>query len=117
MKPCKTQYIAIASTFILLTGCVTNGSQQTWVKTSASNNMEQERATADSECLARAYEVFTENPMPSNNCIGACKNNTSGFSSGFIAGSAAKQSREIRNAREKFYESCMLSKGWKKQVL
>lgn len=119
MKPPKIQFIAITSAFILLTGCVTNGSQSTWIKASgdAAGNIEQERAMAQGDCLARAYESFTANPMPSNNCIGNCFGNTGGLTSGFLAGAAARQNRETREARELFYDSCMMGKGWQRQEM
>lgn len=114
MKPAKFQLIAITSAFFMLGGCVTNGNQYTWTK-SQGNNIEQERAQADSECLARSYEAFRENPMPDNTCIGTCIDTKSGISKGFMAGTAARQNREVREARERFYESCMMGKGWQKQ--
>lgn len=116
MEPPKIQFIAIVGVLILMTGCVTDGNQYTWGRTTATSNIEQERAADDSMCMAKAYEIFNYNQLPSNICVGDCVRQR-GFSAGVLAGTAARQSREIRKARDQFYENCMISKGWQRQPI
>lgn len=116
MKNSGSQFVSIVSCLILLAGCAGSSEQYTWINSSPKNNTEQARAAAESECLSKAYTTFVDQAAINNSCIGLCINKAGGISNGFTAGSAARRSREIRDAREHFYESCMLSKGWKKQL-
>lgn len=119
MKPRNTQLLSAFCALLLLTGCITSEDQSLWIKTSGANigNIEQERAIAKNDCLAGAYEAFTENPMPNNNCIGNCSGDSGGFFSGFLAGRAARQSERTGEARQQFYNDCMIGKGWQRQAM
>lgn len=118
MKPSKFRPIAITCSLILLTGCITDERDgTTWVKTTSTNisNVEEERALAQNDCLAKAYELFNESPAPSNNCVGHCTDFNDGFSHAFGAGAAAGRNRQIGEARQQFYDNCMTGKGWQRQ--
>lgn len=111
----------LASTAALLTACSTSGdrSAATWTRISGDDtgNVQQERAIAQGECLTKAYEIFVERPTPHNTCIGNCFNSSGGIASGFFEGRAARQNKKIGEARDEFYDQCMIGKGWKKQEM
>ena len=114
MKGFKTKSLVALGAIVLMSGCVTDGQDYTWTK-SGGGNVSQEMALADSECLSQAYQKFRAQPMSGNNCVGLCVENEGGLVSGYRAGAEARQNREMREARERYYESCMAAQGWIKQ--
>lgn len=120
MKVRMMGLLAVSCAVFALSACVSpdRAPPPVWVKASVSggSNLEQERAMADGDCLAQAYSTFKDNPLPNSGCIGNCSGSSrGGFSGGYMAGLAARQSREVGEARQRFYDSCMMSKGWHKQ--
>lgn len=101
--------LIIITSIILIAGCVSKEPEYKWVKTN-NDSKEKEYIIADSTCLAEAYKA---SPVtPSSDC-----GKSTGFANGFCMGENAGNARNAKELREKFYDGCMLSKGWEKQSI
>ncbi|MBA4079256.1 MAG: hypothetical protein C0508_29780 [Cyanobacteria bacterium PR.023] len=88
---------------LAVSGCALTP-EYTWVKSGISYP-EHEYAIADGLCLAEAYKAIPDGGSMSCSTIGS------------RISCDSRVGRKARAVREKIYDSCMMNKGWEKQLM